>query len=219
ELLRPQTAASGILLVADEVITFRLATGGLHTEYGLEPDLVVLGKLIGGGLPVGAYGGRAEVMAVTDPREPDAVQLGGTFTGNPGTMRAGAGALGLCTAFHLTELGVESVTVIERGQIAGESSGLSVGIIETQYLEPLAIEIRARSMDFFRRLEREHGLEITRNGYLRLGRSTEDLAAFERSVSIQHDLGVDDARVLDQDGLRATVPDLECSDLAGGLFG
>jgi len=138
---------------------------------------------------------------------------------HPEVAVIGAGALGLCTAFHLTELGVESVTVIERGQIAGGSSGLSVGIIETQYLEPLAIEIRARSMDFFRRLEREHGLEITRNGYLRLGRSTEDLAAFERSVSIQHDLGVDDARVLDQDGLRATVPDLECSDLAGGLFG
>ena len=95
ELLRSETAARGILLVADEVITFRLATGGLHTEYGLEPDLVVLGKLIGGGLPVGAYGGRAEVMAVTDPREPDAVQLGGTFTGNPLTMRAGAVALDL----------------------------------------------------------------------------------------------------------------------------
>lgn len=131
----------------------------------------------------------------------------------------GGGALGLCTAFHLTELGVETVTVLERGQIAGESSGLSVGIIETQYLEPLAIEIRARSMDFFRRLEREHGLEITRNGYLRLGRSTDDLAAFERSVAIQRDLSIDDARVLDQDGLRTLVPDLECGDLAGGLFG
>jgi glutamate-1-semialdehyde 2,1-aminomutase len=95
ELLRSETAARGILLVADEVITFRLATGGLHTEYGLEPDLVVLGKMIGGGLPVGAYGGRAEVMAVTDPREPDAVQLGGTFTGNPVTMRAGTAALDL----------------------------------------------------------------------------------------------------------------------------
>ena len=131
----------------------------------------------------------------------------------------GAGALGLCTAFHLTELGVDTVTVIERGQIAAESSGLSVGIIETQYLEPVAIEIRARSMDFFRRLEHEHNLEITRNGYLRLGRTADDLAAFERSVEIQRELGVDDARVLDQDGLRAAVPDLECADLAGGLFG
>jgi sarcosine oxidase, subunit beta len=131
----------------------------------------------------------------------------------------GAGALGLCTAFHLTELGVETVTVLERGQIAGASSGLSVGIIETQYLEELAIEIRARSMEFFRRLEREHGLQIIRNGYLRLGHSADDLAAFERSVVIQRELGVDDARVLDRDGLLAAVSDLECADLAGGLFG
>jgi glutamate-1-semialdehyde 2,1-aminomutase len=98
QLLRSETAARGILLAVDEVITFRLATGGLQTEYGLEPDLVVLGKLIGGGLPVGAYGGREEVMAVTDPRTDGAVQLGGTFTANPVTMRAGAVALDLLHA-------------------------------------------------------------------------------------------------------------------------
>jgi sarcosine oxidase subunit beta len=137
----------------------------------------------------------------------------------PEVAVVGAGALGLCTAFHLTELGVETVTVLDRGQVAGASSGLSVGILETQYLEPLAIEIRVRSMDFFRRLERDHGLEITRNGYLRLGRTDEDLAAFDESVRIQRALGVDDATVLDRKGLRDAVPDLECSDLAGGLHG
>jgi glycine/D-amino acid oxidase-like deaminating enzyme len=131
----------------------------------------------------------------------------------------GAGALGLCTAFELTELGVFGVTVIERGQVAGASSGLSVGIIETQYLEPLAIEIRVRSMDFFRRLEREHGLQITRNGYLRLGHTADDLQSFERSVGIQRALGVRDAHVVERDGLRRLVPHLECGDLAGGLFG
>lgn len=98
ELLRAETRAHGVLLVVDEVITFRLATGGLHTEYALEPDLVVLGKVIGGGLPVGAYGGREEVMAVTDPRSADGLQIGGTFTGNPLTMRAGAVALDLLDA-------------------------------------------------------------------------------------------------------------------------
>jgi sarcosine oxidase, subunit beta len=137
----------------------------------------------------------------------------------PEVAVVGAGALGLCTAFHLTELGVGAVTVIDRGPIAGASSGLSVGIIETQYLEPLAIEIRAWSMEFFRRLEREQGLQITRNGYLRLGHTEDDLAAFERSVGIQRELGVRDARVLDRDGLLGLVPDLECADLAGGLFG
>jgi glutamate-1-semialdehyde 2,1-aminomutase len=95
ELLRAETAARGVLLVVDEVITFRLATGGLHTEYGIEPDLVVLGKVIGGGLPVGAYGGREDVMAVADPRADGALQIGGTFIGNPLSMRAGAVALDL----------------------------------------------------------------------------------------------------------------------------
>lgn len=131
----------------------------------------------------------------------------------------GAGALGLCTAFQLTELGVSAVSVLERAQVASGSSGLSVGIVETQYLDPLAIEVRVRSMEFFRRLEREHGLPITRNGYLRLARTEADLDAFERSVAVQRRLGVADACVLDRAGLRRVVPDLECGDLAGGLFG
>jgi glutamate-1-semialdehyde 2,1-aminomutase len=88
-LLRDETRRRGILLLVDEVITFRLAVGGLQSEYGLQPDLVTLGKTIGGGLPIGAYGGSAEVMAVTDPRQEDAIELGGTFTANPPTMRAG----------------------------------------------------------------------------------------------------------------------------------
>ncbi|HZU19838.1 MAG TPA: FAD-binding oxidoreductase [Gaiellaceae bacterium] len=137
----------------------------------------------------------------------------------PRVAVVGAGALGLCTAYHLTELGVPSVTVLDRGQVAGASSGLSVGIIETQYLDPLAIEIRVRSMELFRRLEKEHGLAITRNGYLRLAHDDDDLDAFAASVRIQRELGVGDAVVLDRDGLARAVPDLECADLAGGLYG
>jgi glutamate-1-semialdehyde 2,1-aminomutase len=104
ELLRAETAARGILLVVDEVITFRLATGGVHTDYGLEPDLVVLGKVIGGGLPVGAFGGREDVMAVTDPRADGSLHIGGTFSGNPLTMRAGAVALDLLDAAEIERI-------------------------------------------------------------------------------------------------------------------
>jgi glutamate-1-semialdehyde 2,1-aminomutase len=104
ELLRSETKAHDVLLVVDEVITFRLATGGLHSEYGLDPDLVVLGKVIGGGLPVGAVGGREEVMAVTDPRSKDGLDVGGTFTGNPVTMRAGAAALDLLDAAAISRI-------------------------------------------------------------------------------------------------------------------
>jgi glutamate-1-semialdehyde 2,1-aminomutase len=88
----------GVLVVVDEVITFRLATGGLHELYPLAPDLVVLGKLIGGGFPVGAFGGRADIMARADPTRPDAVPHAGTFTANPITATAGAAALRLLDA-------------------------------------------------------------------------------------------------------------------------
>ncbi len=131
----------------------------------------------------------------------------------------GAGALGLCTAWHLTDRGVTDVTVIERDHVAGASSGLSVGIIETQYLDPLAIEIRVESLRFFTDLERAGALAVSRNGYLRLGHEDADMAAFARSVEVQRTLGVLDCRVLDRDELGTVVPDLRTDDLAGGLFG
>jgi sarcosine oxidase subunit beta len=130
----------------------------------------------------------------------------------------GAGALGLCTAHELLERGAE-VTVLDARHVAGGSSGLSVGIIETQYLDPLAIELRVWSMRAFAALERERGLRIVRNGYLRAAHSDDDLARFRRSAEIQRDLGVDDARVLDREELARLVPDMRTDDLAGGLFG
>jgi glutamate-1-semialdehyde 2,1-aminomutase len=93
ELLRRETERRGILLIQDEVLTFRVARSGLHGLYGIRPDLVVLGKLIGGGLPVGAVGGREDVMARFDPRRDGAVGHGGTFSANPVTLRAGLAAL------------------------------------------------------------------------------------------------------------------------------
>jgi glutamate-1-semialdehyde 2,1-aminomutase len=92
EHLRAVTRRHGALLVVDEVITFRLAEGGLHTRYGIEPDLVTVGKIIGGGFPVGGVGGSAEVMAVFDPDRPG-VAWGGTFSGNPISMVAGLEAM------------------------------------------------------------------------------------------------------------------------------
>ncbi|MFL5674728.1 MAG: NAD(P)/FAD-dependent oxidoreductase [Chloroflexota bacterium] len=140
-------------------------------------------------------------------------------TGPGSVVVVGAGALGLATAWHLNERGVADVTVIERGRIAGASSGLSVGIIETQYLDPLAIEVRVDSMRAFAMLERSGTLEIVRNGYLRLAHRPDDLAAFERSVATQRELGVTDCRVLDPTELQRLIPDLRTDDLAGGLFG
>ena len=141
------------------------------------------------------------------------------MTRSPSVVVVGAGALGLCTAWHLTDRGVTDVTVIERDHVAGASSGLSVGIIETQYLDPLAIAIRVESMRFFTALERSGALAITRNGYLRLGHRGADMEAFARSVEVQRALGVTDCRVLERDDLRRLVPDMAGDDLEGGLHG
>jgi glutamate-1-semialdehyde 2,1-aminomutase len=93
EMVRERTLAHGIALILDEVITFRLAPGGMQQRYGIEGDIVTLGKLIGGGLPVGALGGRSGWMDVFDPGCADAVALAGTFAANPVSMRAGLAAL------------------------------------------------------------------------------------------------------------------------------
>jgi glutamate-1-semialdehyde 2,1-aminomutase len=84
---------AGALVVVDEVITFRLAVEGLALGYGITPDLIVLGKTIGGGLPIGAFGGRRDVMQVFVGDPASRVAHGGTFTANPVTMAAGIAAL------------------------------------------------------------------------------------------------------------------------------
>jgi glutamate-1-semialdehyde 2,1-aminomutase len=90
--LREMTREAGALLVFDEVITgFRVGPGGAQELYGVRPDLTVLGKIIGGGLPVGAYGGRADLMDLVAPAGP--VYQAGTLSGHPVVMAAGEAAL------------------------------------------------------------------------------------------------------------------------------
>src|SRR5437763_7043045 len=90
--LRNECLVNGALLIFDEVITgFRLARGGAQQIYGVRPDLTALGKVIGGGLPVGAFGGRAEIMDQLSPDGP--VYQAGTLSGNPLAMAAGLAQL------------------------------------------------------------------------------------------------------------------------------
>ena len=94
EVLRKVTAKSGTLLIFDEVITgFRVAFGGAQKLYGVSPDLTCLGKIIGGGLPVGAYGGKKEIMDHIAPT--GAVYQAGTLSGNPLAVTAGIEMLNL----------------------------------------------------------------------------------------------------------------------------
>ena len=91
--LRDLCDAHGALLIFDEVMTgFRVSPGGAQWLYGVMPDLTTLGKIIGGGLPVGAYGGRAEIMDYVSPQGP--VYQAGTLSGNPLAMEAGLALLG-----------------------------------------------------------------------------------------------------------------------------
>ncbi len=92
EFLREITQANGALLIFDEVMTgFRLAPGGAQERFGITPDLTCFGKIIGGGLPVGAFGGRADIMDLLAPLGP--VYQAGTLSGNPLAMAAGIAAL------------------------------------------------------------------------------------------------------------------------------
>jgi glutamate-1-semialdehyde 2,1-aminomutase len=92
EALREITARRGALLIFDEVMTgFRVAFGGAQERYGIRPDLTTLGKVIGGGLPVGAYGGRRDIMSRVAPAGP--IYQAGTLSGNPLAVAAGLAAL------------------------------------------------------------------------------------------------------------------------------
>ena len=102
ETLREETRAAGALLIFDEVMTgFRVARGGAQQRYGIEPDLTCLGKVIGGGLPVGAYGGREDVLAQVAPEGP--IYQAGTLSGNPVAMAAGCAMLDLVRQRGFTE--------------------------------------------------------------------------------------------------------------------
>jgi glutamate-1-semialdehyde 2,1-aminomutase len=124
ETLREVCDRSGALLIFDEVMTgFRVALGGAQELYGVRPDLTTLGKIIGGGMPVGAFGGRREVMERLAPLGP--VYQAGTLSGNPVAMAAGIATLELVSApgFH-AHLNATTGILVQRLSDAAVSSGV-----------------------------------------------------------------------------------------------
>jgi glutamate-1-semialdehyde 2,1-aminomutase len=132
EALRIACDRTGTLLIFDEVISFRLGFQGAQAIWGIEADLTVLGKIIGGGFPVGAVGGRRKFMSVFDPtRGKPALPHGGTFSANPMTMTAGLAAMQLLDrqAFarldHIGDVVRSGVTeAFARSGLAGQVTGL-----------------------------------------------------------------------------------------------
>jgi glutamate-1-semialdehyde 2,1-aminomutase len=177
--LRKLTRRLGILLIFDEVISFRIDYRGAQGHYGVRPDLSALGKIVGGGFPVGVTGGSAEVMSVFDPTSgKPKIASGGTFAGNPVTMVAGKAAM-------------EKLTPAEYDRLAG-----------------LGDRLRAEANEAFRRrrvpgqilgvgsLFRIHGTDAELTRY----RETTDPAAAARVLRL-HSLMLGEGVVVHTNGL------------------
>jgi glutamate-1-semialdehyde 2,1-aminomutase len=137
--LRQVTAENDVLLICDEVMTFRLDWGGAQAIYGVEPDLTALAKIIGGGLPVGAFGGRREIMRLFSPLE-GGMSQSGTFNGNPLTMAAGVASMGALTRERIARCNALGDRLADgfraafeeaeiRGQVTGLGSLLNVHFV------------------------------------------------------------------------------------------
>ena len=148
EGLRRLTARHGTLLIFDEVITgFRLARGGAQGIYGIAPDLTVLGKIIGGGLPVGAYGGAATIMRLVAPLGP--MYQAGTLSGNPLAMAAGLATLRALTP-SVYELLEAAGAVLEAGLTeAAADAGVAVRVTRAGSLLTIFFDDDARFARFF----------------------------------------------------------------------
>jgi glutamate-1-semialdehyde 2,1-aminomutase len=133
ELLREVTRSDGGLLVFDEVITgFRLGRGGAQARFGVEPDLTTLGKVIGGGMPIGAYGGRADLLDLIAPAGP--VYQAGTLSGHPSSMVAGLATLGELTPDRYAELEARAA---ELANGLSKAAGEAGAIVSVARLGPL----------------------------------------------------------------------------------
>jgi glutamate-1-semialdehyde 2,1-aminomutase len=176
--LRDLTRTHGILLIFDEVISFRVSYAGASGRYGGDPDLIAFGKIIGGGFPIGATGGTAAVMEVFDPgtRGPR-IASGGTFSANPVSMAAGLAAMtpmdeqafealnarGARARARLTEVFRRSGV---RGQVTGDGSLFRLLLTDrplTSYRDAADAEAEARTARLFGHLL-DAGVLVNTNG-------------------------------------------------------
>jgi glutamate-1-semialdehyde 2,1-aminomutase len=169
----------GILLVVDEIITFRADQGGLQERYGLDPDLTTLGKIVGGGFPIGVVGGRAEVMTVLDPsgRVPRA-PYAGTFNANPVSLAAGMEAMQRFDRASISKLNDLGGHLLERAsalftelrcewQIKGDASLFEFHPSTREITDYRSYKLTADEAARLRRLHRillENGVFVTTSG-------------------------------------------------------
>ncbi|MGD9903277.1 MAG: aspartate aminotransferase family protein [Vicinamibacterales bacterium] len=189
--LREVTAAHGVLLVFDEVITFRLAPGGLQEVYGIRPDLTCFGKIIGGGLPVGAFGGRADVMAGYDPARPGSIAHSGTYNGNATTMAAGLATLRLFDGAAVGRLNAAGDVVRSRLAAAADRHELAVtvtghGSIMQLHFAPGPIATPEQAARADRRLARLLHLVLLNRGVFTATRQTYVLSTVMHQAALDN---------------------------------
>ncbi len=112
------------LLIFDEIVTFRLGIGGMQGETGVIPDITVLGKIIGGGFPIGAFGGKRSVMDIYNPESAQILQHSGTFNGHPAAMAAGAAAVNSLSGEMIDQINSLGERLQEGMQAAFSQAGI-----------------------------------------------------------------------------------------------
>lgn len=150
-MLREETARLGIVLIFDEVFSFRLGYHGAHGHFGVTPDAVVLGKIIGGGLPIGAFGGSDDVMSVFTTLRANGLPKvfhGGTFTANPMSMAAGLASMQLLTREAYADLDAKGDRL--RSGLRAAATRASLPVVVHGGGSLTAIAIAERDFDSYR---------------------------------------------------------------------
>ena len=127
--LREMTRQAGALLIFDEIISFRLGPGGAHQAYGVRPDLICLGKVVAGGAPGAAFGGRADAMDLYDPASGPRIQQSGTFNANPLALVAGLQTLRALTEEACEQMGELARLAADGVRTACAEAGVSAQVV------------------------------------------------------------------------------------------
>jgi glutamate-1-semialdehyde 2,1-aminomutase len=180
-MLREESAAAGIVMILDEVMTSRFGRGGAQSLLGLKPDMTTFGKWIGGGMSFGAYGGRADLMDLYDPTRPGTLPHAGTFNNNVLTMSAGVAALAevftadVAEALHARgdRFRLRLAKVFRAAdvpvQVTGIGSLMNLHVVDGPIERPADIarnDEKARELLYFDLIER--GIYMGRRGFIAL---------------------------------------------------
>jgi glutamate-1-semialdehyde 2,1-aminomutase len=203
ERLRRVTSELGMLLIFDEVISLRVAPGGAQQLYGVTPDLTTMGKIIGGGLPVAAFGGRADVMELLDPRRQPNLAQGGTYNGNPLGMAAGVAAMKELTPDVYEDLNRKGARIKDQLSEVFASHGVAAQVNGVASL--LAIHFTSTPVTDYRskatsddRMTRDFFLGLLNHGVLMAPRAMGALSTPMGEDEIQRFVDAADAVVAEQ---------------------